>query len=103
MTVTREPRPIGARSAICLERRVLGLNVIGAEGKARAEVHVARAVRDLLGGGPLIVSTRTSEGWRSERRGAAGGAADAVAGDELAAAHLRRRDVDVVVRGVRWR
>ena len=48
-------------------------------------------------GRPLIVSTRTSDGKRSERRGGAHRAADAVAGDELAALDLRGRDVDVVV------
>ena len=54
-------------------------------------------------GRPLIVSTRISDGKRSERRGGAHRAGDAVARDELAALDLRGGDVDVVVGRLRRR
>ena len=72
----------------------------GARRERGAKVGVAGAVGNLLGGGAVDRLHAHERGVALRAPGLAGRPADAVAGDELAAAHLGRRDVDVVVRGV---
>ena len=88
---TREPLPYGAAfSEEGAARRVEGNTGVRSPNQARCSGGSASA--------PFTLSTRTSEGWRSLRRGGRTGPLDLVARAQLAAADLGRRHVDVVSR-----
>ena len=100
---TREPLPNGVSHSIALTVGSSEPSSMRSAGQAtgRSSKRVPSATSSA--GRPLIVSTRISDGKRSERRAGAHRAGDAVAGDELAALDLRGGDVDVVVGRLRRR
>ena len=69
-TTTREPSPIGARSAICFSVASLAFSATGVEGKTAGSSSNGVPTATSSADRPLIVSTRISDGNRSERRGA---------------------------------
>ena len=99
--VAREPLPSGVSHSIASSVVFFGPKRQALAGPGDRQILVAGAIGDGVGRGAV---DRVDPDQRGVALGAprrAHGPADAVARDELAAAHLGGRDVDVVVRGLR--
>ncbi len=98
----RRPRALAQRREPLdrLERRVLGAQRQPLAGPGHGEVLVAGAVRDGVGGRAVDRVDPDQRRIALRAAGRADGPGDAVARDELAAAHLRGGDVDVLVGGL---
>ena len=67
--MTREPRPNGARSLISLSVGSFAVNAMTSVGKTAGRSSYGVPAETSSAGVPLMVSTRTSDAKRSERRG----------------------------------